>query len=111
MDCKATERTPQYLTTIPRSHYPRKCQSCNGSQDYKRRKLYDEQQIFKIASGIDGKVWVNGVDKDSFSGEGHQDQYYPIQEQTKEQLQEKILNFQKRQKSTVQGPEKGQKTY
>ena len=42
-----------------------------------RRKIFGIVLVHKITSGVDGKVWVNGVEKDSMSGEGHQDQYYP----------------------------------
>ena len=59
------------------------------ANELRRRKLYDDDTVFKISSGIDGKVWVNGVEKDSMSGEGHQDQYYP-DSPTPEVLQAKV---------------------
>ena len=38
---------------------------------------------------IDRKVWVNGVEKDSMSGEGHQNQYYQ-DSPTPEELNSKV---------------------
>ena len=62
------------------------------AHEIRRRKLYDEE-TYKITSGVDGQIWVHGIEKDSFSGEGHQDQYYPLEERTKEELQQKVKNL------------------
>ena len=62
------------------------------ASDLQKRKIWHQpiDTVSRIVSGIDGKIWIHGVEKDSLTGEGHQDQYHPLGGPAEGELKKKV---------------------